>query len=163
MEKNSKQYQVKVNDFVFSFTQNEVMHADIVKQSPNDFHILQNNSAAHVHIMDADPSRRAFKAVVEGEIFFAEIKNELDLLIDSMGYTDAASTKLTSIKAPMPGLVLEISVKPGQEVSAGDKLLILEAMKMENSILIQDSAVIKSVAVKPGQAVEKGQLLVELE
>lgn len=162
MEKKSKQYEVKVNDFVFSFSENEVMAADIVMQAPNNFHILQNNSAATAHIIDADLSRRAFKVTVAGEIFYAEIKNELDLVIDSMGYANAAGAKLTSIKAPMPGLVLEISVKPGQEVAAGDKLLILEAMKMENSILIQDNAVIKSIAVKPGQAVEKGQLLVEL-
>ena len=139
------------------------MQADIVKQSPDDFHILQNNSAAHVHIIDADLYRRAFKAVVGGEIFIAEIKNELDVIIDSMGYADAASTKLTEIKAPMPGLVLEISVAAGQHVLEGDKILILEAMKMENSILIQHDAVIKRVAVKPGEAVEKGQLLVELE
>lgn len=163
MENNSNQYEVKVNNFVFSFSQNEVMLADIVMQSPGNFHILQNNSAAHVQIIAADLHKRAFKAEVGGEIFFAEIKNELDLVIDSMGYTNAANTKLTSINAPMPGLVLQISVTAGQQVSAGDKLLILEAMKMENSILVQDDAVIKHIAVKPGQAVEKGQLLIELE
>lgn len=163
MENKSNQYEVKVNNFVFSFSQNEVMLADIVEQSSGNFHILQNSRAAQVQIIEADLQQRAFKAVVGGEIFFAEIKNELDLVIDSMGYTDAANTKLTSIKAPMPGLVLQISVAAGQQVSAGDTLLILEAMKMENSILVQDDAVIKHVAVKPGQAVEKGQLLVELE
>jgi biotin carboxyl carrier protein len=58
---------------------------------------------------------------------------------------------------------LEIAVTDGQEVSEGDKLLILEAMKMENSIMIQTNAVIKKVSVCAGQAVEKGQVLVELE
>ena len=71
--------------------------------------------------------------------------------------------QVKEIKAPMPGLVLEIVVTDGQEVKEGDKLLILEAMKMENSIIIQTSAIIKKVSVSAGQAVEKGQVLLELE
>ena len=63
----------------------------------------------------------------------------------------------------MPGLVLEIAVTEGQEVKEGDKILILEAMKMENSILIHTNAKIKRIAVSAGQAVDKGQVLVELE
>ena len=62
----------------------------------------------------------------------------------------------------MPGLVLEIAVSDGQEVNEGDKMLVLEAMKMENSILIQTNATIKKVIVTAGQAVEKGQVLIEL-
>jgi biotin carboxyl carrier protein len=67
------------------------------------------------------------------------------------------------VRAPMPGLVLEVSVEVGQKVSEGDRLLILEAMKMENSISIQTEAVIKKVLVKKGQPVEKNQVLIELE
>jgi biotin carboxyl carrier protein len=63
----------------------------------------------------------------------------------------------------MPGLVLEVSVTEGQTVKAGDRILILEAMKMENSLLIHADATIKKVKVVAGQAVEKGQVLVELE
>ena len=80
-----------------------------------------------------------------------------------MGFGKASIKQVKEIKAPMPGLVLEIAVTDGQEVSEGDKLLILEAMKMENSIMIQTSAIIKKVSVSAGQAVEKGQVLVELE
>jgi biotin carboxyl carrier protein len=63
----------------------------------------------------------------------------------------------------MPGLVLEINVIAGDEVVEGQKILILEAMKMENSILIHTNARIKKVVVSAGQAVDKGQVLVELE
>jgi biotin carboxyl carrier protein len=62
----------------------------------------------------------------------------------------------------MPGLVLEISVADGQEVKHGDRIIILEAMKMENSIMIHCDASIKKIHVKAGQAVEKGQVLVDL-
>ena len=63
----------------------------------------------------------------------------------------------------MPGLVLQIAVQDGQQVNEGDKILILEAMKMENSILVHADAMIKKIIVSAGQAVEKGQVLVELE
>ncbi len=55
----------------------------------------------------------------------------------------AAGKQVKEIKAPMPGLVLEISVTDGQAVKEGDRILILEAMKMENSILIHADATIK--------------------
>ena len=80
-----------------------------------------------------------------------------------MGFGKDVIKQVKEITAPMPGLVLEIAVTDGQEVKEGDKLLILEAMKMENSIMIQTSAIIKKVSVSAGQAVEKGQVLVELE
>jgi biotin carboxyl carrier protein len=63
----------------------------------------------------------------------------------------------------MPGLVLEIAVSEGQQVREGDKVLILVAMKMENSIIINTDATIKRIAVSAGEAVEKGQVLVELD
>jgi biotin carboxyl carrier protein len=71
--------------------------------------------------------------------------------------------QLAHIKAPMPGLVLDISVKEGQVIDQGDRILILEAMKMENSIMNPSKATIKKILVTKGQAVERGQLLVELE
>jgi biotin carboxyl carrier protein len=62
----------------------------------------------------------------------------------------------------MPGQVLQIAVTEGQQVQEGDTILILVAMKMENSIRINTDATIKRIAVNPGQAVDKGQVLVEL-
>ena len=67
------------------------------------------------------------------------------------------------IKAPMPGLVLEIKVNPGQKVVPGQQVLVIEAMKMENSIKSSTAAVVKSVAVSKGKSVEKGDLLIEFE
>jgi biotin carboxyl carrier protein len=63
----------------------------------------------------------------------------------------------------MPGLILEISVIVGQVVKENDSLLILEAMKMENSFLSPRNGTIKSISVLLGDAVDKGQLLIEFE
>ena len=80
-----------------------------------------------------------------------------------MGFEVGKAKIVNAIKAPMPGLILEISVTVGHEVQEGDNLLILEAMKMENSFDSPRAGVIKSIAVEKGQAVDKGQLLIEFE
>jgi biotin carboxyl carrier protein len=63
----------------------------------------------------------------------------------------------------MPGLVIEYFVKEGDEVQAGDKLMILEAMKMENVIKATGEGKIKKLVVSKGNTVEKNQLLIEFE
>ncbi len=72
----------------------------------------------------------------------------------------AASKK---IKAPMPGLILEVKVSPGDKIESGQTILVIEAMKMENAIKSSAAAVVKNVAVSKGQSVEKGDLLIEFE
>ncbi|MEP7384613.1 MAG: biotin/lipoyl-containing protein [Gemmatimonadota bacterium] len=67
--------------------------------------------------------------------------------------------------APMPGLIVRIGVVPGERVEAGQGLVVMEAMKMENELRAPGgvSAVVKAIHAVPGQAVEKGALLVEFE
>ncbi len=91
------------------------------------------------------------------------ISGALDELIKSMGIERGRTKVVNAIKAPMPGLILEINVSVGQEVKENDPLLILEAMKMENCFLSPRDGVIKSIAVEKGNAVDKGQLLIEFE
>lgn len=67
------------------------------------------------------------------------------------------------VRTNMPGKVVEVKVAPGERVAAGQTLVVLEAMKMENAIQAKGAARVKAVLVKPGQAVESGLLLVELE
>ena len=83
--------------------------------------------------------------------------------MQKLGLSIGGSQKQNVVKAPMPGLVLSVMVEPGQVVSKGDPLLILEAMKMENVIKAIGDGTVKSVAVEKGAAVEKGHLLLEME
>ena len=67
-----------------------------------------------------------------------------------------------TIKSPLPGVVLNILVKEGDVVKIGDKLLILEAMKMENNINSDKEGKITSIKVKPGDSVMEGDVLIEI-
>jgi len=66
-------------------------------------------------------------------------------------------------KAPMPGLVVQIRVEPGQEIKAGDPLVVIEAMKMENVLKAKGPGRVKAIAVKIGQSIDKGSTLLEFE
>ena len=156
-------YKVKANNFLFSFTRTEINTANLVKISPTEFNLIKDHRCVNAKLIEANAEGKKLKIEIEGETFDIEIKDELDQVLDQMGFGSMANKLIKEIKAPMPGLVLEIAVADGQDVNEGDKILILEAMKMENSIMIHTNARIKKVAVIAGQAVEKGQVLVELE
>lgn len=66
------------------------------------------------------------------------------------------------VEAPMQGVVIDILVSVGQEVSAGDELLILEAMKMENPIVAPTSGKVASIHVSKGENVDTGKVLISL-
>lgn len=163
MSEQISPYKLKVNEFEFLIPADQVNKADILESSPHEFHLLQSNHSVKAQVLEADMSARKIRIEIDGSVFNVEIKDALDQLVESMGYGSAVHKQVKEIKAPMPGLVLEIVVKDGDEVPEGAKLLILVAMKMENSITIAFPAKIKRVAVSVGQAVEKGQLLVELD
>lgn len=80
--------------------------------------------------------------------------------INRKKYTPTDPKKVFSV---IPGLILEVFVKAGQSVKSGDKLLILEAMKMKNSITAPQDGKIKTVNVSQSESVPKGFLLLELE
>jgi biotin carboxyl carrier protein len=74
-----------------------------------------------------------------------------------------ASLALPQVVAPMPGKVLHVLVQPGQQVEAGDGLLILEAMKMEHRMMAEAAGTVQAVHVADGQMVDAGAVLVELQ
>ena len=68
-----------------------------------------------------------------------------------------------AIKAPLPGTIIQVFVKPGDKVSLGQKILTMEAMKMENNVIAEKDGTVKTVCVKPGQTVMQNDILVEIE
>ena len=159
-----KPCQVRVNDSIeLDINTNEIFELDTIKITNSQYHILKNNKPYKGEIINSNLNNKKYEVKVNNNIYNININNKLDLLIKEMGFSSVASKKIGSIKAPMPGLILEINVNVEQEVKENDPLLILEAMKMENIITSPRDGIIKSIAAKKGDAVEKNQLLSELE
>ncbi len=74
-----------------------------------------------------------------------------------------AGPSVGAVKAPLPGNIFKVLVKEGDEVNAGDNLLIMEAMKMENEIKAEKKATVASIKVKEGDAVLQGAVLIEMK
>jgi len=74
----------------------------------------------------------------------------------------SAKSGVGSLKAPLPGTILEIKVKEGDSVKVGDTLLIMEAMKMENNIKAEKAGTVTSIKVANGDSVMEGDVLVEI-
>ncbi len=157
-------YKVLVNGFTFYFTKTDIDALDLVAISPAEYNAInKDHRSVNARLANADLLTKTFIIETGGETFDVAIKDALDQQLEEMGFSTTSGKQVKEIKAPMPGLVLEVSVTEGQAVKEGDRILILEAMKMENSILIHADAAIKKINVQAGQAVEKGQVLVELE
>ncbi len=75
----------------------------------------------------------------------------------------AASAGATTIAAPMPGVILDVRVSEGQNVSKNDVILVLEAMKMENEVMAPQDGIIESIAVKKGSNVNAGDIMVTIK
>lgn len=153
-------YKAAVNDKTFEISPDQV-NWDLVEFAPNCFHIIYNNKSYRAEIVKADVATKTFTIKVNGTVQTVALKDKFDLLLEKMGMTSAASAKINNVKAPMPGLIIDLKVKAGDSVNAGDALLILEAMKMENILKSPGAGTIKSIKVKKGDSVEKGQVLIE--
>ena len=160
----SATYKLSVNQTnSFELTESDLQQLDAVSVGENKFHILNENKPYSAEIVSADFNAKKYSIKVNNNTYEVAISDALDILIQSMGIERGRTKLVNAIKAPMPGLIIEINVEVGQEVKENDPLLILEAMKMENSFLSPRNGRIKSIAVQKGMAVDKGQLLIEFE
>ena len=136
---------------------------DVIKVKANTYHIIKDNQSYNLEVLSVQPKEKVFVIKVNGIKYKMSAKDKYDELLHSLGMDNLASAKVSDLKAPMPGLVLEVSVEGGQQVSKGDALLILEAMKMENVIKSPTDGIIKSISVNKGETVEKNQLILNFE
>jgi len=121
------------------------------------------NRVFTARLLDINKAEKTLTLSLDGKHVSVTLKEPLDDLLQAMGLDKMAVAKVSHVKAPMPGLVLNVLVEAGQEVKKGDKLLVLEAMKMENIIKAAGDGKVARIAVDKGQAVDKNQTLVEFE
>ena len=163
-------YHLKVNE-KFNFELNETqgawtvngdqIDADTLVIKDNLLHILHQHTSYRVEIVSFSKEEKTAIIKVNGHTYSIVIKDQFDDLLHQLGLDNLQSAKVAELKAPMPGLVLSILVKEGDEIKKGDNLLVLEAMKMENIIKSPADVTIKSIKIKPSDKVEKNQVLIQ--
>jgi biotin carboxyl carrier protein len=133
----------------------------IHKKTNNKHLIIKDHKTFKAEILKLDQATKTAEIKINKQIYTVQLKDKMDVLLESMGIDMSAVQAVNDLKAPMPGLVLDILVEGGKEVKKGDPLLILEAMKMENVLKAAGDGSIKSVEVKKGDSVEKNQVLIK--
>jgi biotin carboxyl carrier protein len=134
---------------------------NVISTGENRFHVIRDDRSYEVEIVKADRAEKTITIKVNGHVYPLSIKDKYDELLHSLGMDKLHGAKVNELKAPMPGLVLDIVVSEGQEVKKGEALVVLEAMKMENILKSPADVVVKKISVKKGTAVEKNQVLVQ--
>lgn len=128
----------------------------------NVYELNKGGIADIIEVLSVDIALKKMTIRHQHTTYDLVFKNELDLVLDKMGIKRAVDTINTDVKAPMPGKVIDVVVKEGDQVAKGDAILILEAMKMENVLKAEADCSVKKVLVKSTENVEKNQILVEL-
>ncbi len=123
---------------------------------------LRLGSAVHRVVARAEEGRGQYRIESGGVRLLAEAIDEHTRAMQALSAATMRPTGPSPLKAPMPGLIVRVTVQPGDRVDAGQGLVVMEAMKMENELRATAPAIVRAVHAVPGQAVEKGTLLVEL-
>ncbi len=142
-------------------------------QEINDFKVdaSKNSSEKEDYVIDGQqitlltkhPFTEELLVKINGKTVVIKKHTKYDEAKITMGYSDTTDIKTNVLKAPMPGVVLQVHVQVGDTIKKGDPLLTLEAMKMENILKATNESVVKAVHVMIGNSVNKNQVLLEME
>lgn len=101
--------------------------------------------------------------VVGGRQYPVTVADERARQLAALTGSAGGGAQRVEVRAPMPGLIVSIPVEPGQDVQRGDRVVVLQAMKMENELTSPQTGRVSAVNVVEGQTVEQGFVLVVLE
>lgn len=155
-------YNARVSNYLFDLHREDLRLLDALAMNGQQFHVLRDNKAYRVEVVDADFAQKRFTLRINGREVQVGLRNRVERQIEELGLESQGQLLINEIRAPMPGLVLSISVEEGTPVKAGDPLVILEAMKMENVLTAPRDGEIAAILVKAGQTVNKMEVLVKL-
>ena len=133
--------------------------ANVERTGPGMYTVVHNGKTHRVLVLKEDRENNTMRIRIGKGTYTVALEDEPERLVRALGLDKVAGAAIKDLKAPMPGLVLQILVKPGDTVKKNDPVLVLEAMKMENVIKSSGDATVKEIVVQERVAVEKGQLL----
>jgi biotin carboxyl carrier protein len=114
------------------------------------------------HVADVVDRDGVWAVDVDGETYEIRVEEQTRWIIRTRGGAVGGAGGQT-LTAPLPGKITHVPVRPGDRVEAGDTLVVIEAMKMENEFKATGAGTVTEVRVQPGQAVNPGDVLVVLE
>ena len=141
----------------------EKFEIEIIQQDDKELLISRDGKKHIARLLAIDSENKTITIKIDGDRFEVKLTDEYDVLLQSLGMDAASTKKVNELKAPMPGVVVDIVVGVGDSVVKDDPLVVLEAMKMENMLKSPSEGVIKSINIKKGDTVEKNRILINFD
>jgi biotin carboxyl carrier protein len=152
---------------------NSVVQLDLSQRDLSKFKVLEINYSKKEIILSNDSKifeckilkensiDQSYIVKINGEISTIRLIKEVEKTIEKLGIQKGSQKNINILKAPMPGLIVDIAVKKSDLVKKGDPVIILEAMKMENILSSPVDGKVKEIKVNPQQTVEKNNILIK--
>lgn len=156
---NDRRYEIEIQKDGTLLVNGEQREVDFLTLSPSLYSIIMDNQAYEVVIDEQDGMT---DVQLRGHLYQTQVLDErAQLLALRRGGLDTDSGEI-SMKSPMPGLIVLISVTEGQEVKAGQTIVVLESMKMQNELKTPRDGIVQRIHVSTGQSVEQNKLLITI-
>jgi acetyl/propionyl-CoA carboxylase alpha subunit len=141
----------------------ETLQGHLAELEGTPVRLVTIGNEVHRVVVRRGDSRGRYTLWVDGFRYEVDALDERTRAIRDLSGESAAASGPAPLRAPMPGLVVRVNVQSGDVVAAGQGLVVMEAMKMENELRASSAGRVKAVHVRSGTAVDKGALLIELE
>jgi pyruvate carboxylase subunit B len=135
--------------------------AEVLEVRDSPIRLLRLGDQVYELVARRGDRRGTYSLTVDGVEMAAEALDERAEAVRTLKAATAGSGGPEPLKAPMPGLITRVLIRPGDTVQGGDGLVVMEAMKMENELRARGTGTVRAVHASPGTAVEKGATLVE--
>jgi len=159
---NDERYAVTIDGDGLRFG-DEPVQAQLEEVEGTPVRIVRIGSEVHRVVTEKKPGRGRYALWIDGYRFDVEALDERTRAIRDLSAASKGPSGPAPVLAPMPGLIVRVNVKVGDVVEAGQGLVVMEAMKMENELRATTPGTVMSVLAVAGTAVEKGTVLVTLE
>ncbi len=137
----------------------QTMELQLEEGAPGTYTLIIDE---RTYFMAAAPQAAGYSVAVQGIPFDVEVEDERQRRLSTASRKKEAAEGIVALRAPMPGLVTQVDAVEGVLVEKGSRLVVLEAMKMENDIRAPRAGRVEQVKVSQGETVQQGELLVVL-
>lgn len=161
VEFDEKSLDININREDGNYTVDDNENAFQFEQQNGRFYLRKGTKLYTLDNVKVENSTVEFS--IDGSWYKADVKDEQQLLLDKLGFKSASAASEGKLNSPMPGKILDIMVAEGDEVTKGQPVAILEAMKMENELKSPVDGTVVKIVAEVGQSVEKKTPILEIE